>query len=261
MLHPDSGVGGIPGRGRIRRRLARHRRPDASRPAPTEPAGRGRLARASCHVRPTWPRLSAVSSARSRPRLRRADGVADAPNRDERPAQLYGSWAPQRPDATMFRTFAGGRTPEFGGRTRREIGVQRWRGYEAAPGGWGRSVVTIGVFDGVHRGHQQIIGYTVERAESARPVVGGRDVRPAPGRSRTTRSPSGRPDRVASQGRADRGARRRRPVRRPVHADVLAALARGVRARCPCRAPARRRSSWSATTSGSATAPPVMSSC
>jgi riboflavin kinase / FMN adenylyltransferase len=44
--------------------------------------------------------------------------------------------------------------------------MQRWRGYEAAPGGWGRSVVTIGVFDGVHTGHQATIGHALERARA-----------------------------------------------------------------------------------------------
>ena len=43
--------------------------------------------------------------------------------------------------------------------------MQRWRGVEAVPSSWGRCVVTIGIFDGVHQGHQRIIGRAVELAQ------------------------------------------------------------------------------------------------
>jgi riboflavin kinase/FMN adenylyltransferase len=46
--------------------------------------------------------------------------------------------------------------------------VLRWRGLDATPGDLGRTVVTVGMYDGVHRGHQQLIGTAVARARAMR---------------------------------------------------------------------------------------------
>jgi riboflavin kinase / FMN adenylyltransferase len=46
--------------------------------------------------------------------------------------------------------------------------VLRWRGLEATPGDLGRTVITVGMYDGVHRGHQELIGTAVARARAMR---------------------------------------------------------------------------------------------
>jgi riboflavin kinase / FMN adenylyltransferase len=50
--------------------------------------------------------------------------------------------------------------------------VYRWQGLDEVPAGWGASVVTVGVFDGVHRGHQLIVARAAEVGrELGLPVV------------------------------------------------------------------------------------------
>ena len=50
--------------------------------------------------------------------------------------------------------------------------MYRWYGLADVPSDWGACVATIGVFDGVHRGHQRIIGRAEQIARARHlPVV------------------------------------------------------------------------------------------
>ncbi|MFF6780517.1 bifunctional riboflavin kinase/FAD synthetase [Streptomyces sp. NPDC012510] len=76
--------------------------------------------------------------------------------------------------------------------------MQHWHGFEDIPQDWGRSVVTIGSYDGVHRGHQLIVGRAVERARELEvpSVVVAFDPRP-----REVVRPGRRPPLLASRHR------------------------------------------------------------
>ncbi len=101
-------------------------------------------------------------------------------NRRKADRRLRPGWHPGRAahraagpgtPAGGFRLRLGWWSPPTKRRRRNGI-VYRWYGLDDVPADWGASVATIGVFDGVHRGHQRVVERAVETAqERDLPVV------------------------------------------------------------------------------------------
>ena len=135
-----------------------------------------------------------------------------------------------------------------------------WRGLDEVPADLERSVVTIGVFDGVHRGHQLILAGRASGRTPAAAPLGRRDVRPAPVRGGAARDPSGDAlDARASGGPAAGRGRRRRPRAALLGVPGPADARRSSSGTCWSTGCTRSPSSWGPT-SGSATGPSATSS-
>ena len=138
------------------------------------------------------------------------------------------------------------------------VAVQRWYGLDDIPADLGPTVVTLGNFDGVHRGHREVLTRVVREAAQRAPS-GRRDLRPAPDRGPLPRPGAGRGHVARAAPRRPRLGRARGGARPRVHPRVRPADAGGVRPRHLRRGPGRRAQSSSARTPVSACATPATS--